>query len=131
MNRERELGRLKPWVIKAQGFSGWNLDDVEPKPIDPGPPWNYGELVVEYSRGARSASDMGTGGAEFLSKVGSSLPARVVATEEWTVNAPIAHHRLKPFGIDVVRCRSLNLPFQDIAFDLVLNRHEELLPHEA
>jgi SAM-dependent methyltransferase len=73
---------------------------------------------------------MGTGGGEFLAEVSSSLPDRVVATEEWKVNVPVAKKRLAKFGIEVVECRSVELSFKDGSFDLVLNRHEDLEPSE-
>ena len=94
--------------------------------LGPPLPWDYEAMVREYAHGARSALDMGTGGGEVLSRLRDALPRRLVATEEWHVNAPVARDRLAPLGVDVVRCRSLSLPFADASFDLVLDRHEEL-----
>ena len=131
MNREKELARLKPWSDKAQLFTGWDLTNVEPRLIDPGPPWWYEDLVREYGEGKKIALDMGTGGGELLSELRQKLPPKTVATEEWNVNAPIAKRRLGPLGVDLVRCRSKGLPFADSAFDLVVNRHEELEPGEV
>jgi len=74
---------------------------------------------------------MGTGGGELLETLSSSLGGRAVATEPWSVNAPLAAARLRPHGIAVVRCGSLQLPFGDASFDVVLNRHEELEPSEV
>jgi SAM-dependent methyltransferase len=74
---------------------------------------------------------MGTGGGEFLAEVSASLHGQVVATEEWKVNVPVAKKRLKKLGFEVVDCRSVQLPFKDDSFDLVLNRHEELEPNEV
>jgi SAM-dependent methyltransferase len=54
-----------------------------------------------------------------------SLPERTVATEEWHVNAPIAHRRLAPLGVPLAWCSSLQLPFADATFDVVLSRHED------
>ena len=88
-------------------------------------------MVREAASSVRSVLDMGTGGGEFLAKVSATLPDRVVATEEWRVNVPVAKKRLTPFGFEVVECRSVELPFKDATFDLVLNRHEELRPSEA
>jgi len=55
----------------------------------------------------------------------------VVATEEWTVNVPVAKKRLAKLGYQVVNCQSVELPFKDASFDLVLNRHEDLDPGEV
>lgn len=130
-NRDAEIARLKPWVEKAKGFSGWDLGSVEPKPLDPGPSWNYEILVREYAAGKKRALDLGTGGGEFLSRIRRALPPRMIGTEEWKVNAPIANRRLKGLDVDTVRCRSLRLPFAPSTFDLVIDRHEELDPAEV
>jgi SAM-dependent methyltransferase len=121
--------RLRPYVERARSFSGWSFD-LEVRPLGPPLPWDYEQLVREHAPGARAALDLGTGGGEVLSRVRDALP-RLVATEEWVVNAPVARARLRPVGVDVVRCRSLDLPFASEAFDLVLNRHEELDPAEV
>ncbi|MEX2159666.1 MAG: methyltransferase domain-containing protein [Dehalococcoidia bacterium] len=130
--RRRTLERLRPAVERARAFSGWDFPGMKvPQLLEPGPPWDYEALVREYGRGAESALDLGTGGGEFVASVRGDLPARVVATEEWHVNAPIAYRRLQPLGADLVWCRSLHLPFQGAAFDLVFDRHEELDPSDV
>src|SRR5262249_3546428 len=85
----------------------------------------------EHARAAGSVLDIGTGGGELLAAVRGSLPTRVVATEEWAVNAPLARRRLAPLGVAVVQARSRRLPFAAATFDLVLNGHEELEPAEV
>lgn len=133
--RREAMERLRPWMERARTFSGWfglsSYPDFDVRPLELGPPWNYESLVREQARGASAVLDLGTGGGEFIANVRDSLPERVVATEEWHVNAPIAYRRLAPLGVGVVRCRSLRLPFADAAFDLVIDRHEELDPAEV
>lgn len=132
--RREALERLRPWIERARTFSGWPQHDFPEfavRPLEPGPPWNYEALVREYAREARSVLDLGTGGGEFVASVRESLPARMVATEEWHVNAPIAYRRLRPLGVDVVRARSPQLPFAGETFDLVIDRHEELSPSDV
>jgi len=130
--RTSALEALRPAVDKAREFSGWDFPGMNgPRLLEPGPPWDYAALVREYAHGAQSALDLGTGGGEFVASVRDELPPRVVATEEWHVNAPIAFRRLRPLGADLVWCRSLHLPFQGEAFDLVFDRHEELEPAEV
>jgi SAM-dependent methyltransferase len=75
--------------------------------------------------------DLGTGGGERLADLRPSLPRLVVATEEWSRNAPVAFRRLRPLGIAVIRCRSDRLPLLDSTFDLVIDRHEEFSPQEV
>ena len=126
------LERLRPYVELARTFSGWAFPGMEvPRPLEPGPPWDYEGLVREHGRRASAVLDLGTGGGEFVASVRDDLPGRVVATEEWHVNAPIAYRRLQPLGADLVWCRSLHLPFADEIFNLVIDRHEELDPLEV
>ena len=97
--REEALARLQPYVDRARSFTGWDFPDLPvPRLLDPGPPWDYAELVREHARGAQSALDLGTGGGEFIENMREDLPALTVATEEWNVNAPIAHRRLTSLG---------------------------------
>ena len=76
---------------------------------------------------------MGTGGGERLAELRPALPSRVVATEQWRVNAPVARDRLAPLGVDVVRASSdeATLPFADASFGLVINRHAALTPADV
>jgi len=130
-DRRATLERLRPWVERARAFEGWDLSSVSPRRLGARLPWDYERLVRESARGRHSVVDLGTGGGEFLSKVRDDLPAPVVATESWSVNAPIAARRLASLGVRVVRCESLRLPFRDSVFDLVIDRHEEFDPAEV
>ncbi|MGI0150157.1 MAG: methyltransferase domain-containing protein, partial [Thermoplasmata archaeon] len=123
--REGALARLEPWVAKARRFSGWDFAEIHVRELDSGPPWDYARIVRDQGAGSHAVLDMGTGGGELLAALRPSFARIVVATEEWLENAPIAFHRLAPLGVDVVRAKSLRLPFVDAAFDLVINRHEE------
>lgn len=129
--RSETLRALEPYVRRARSFSGWSFDDVSMRPLDPGPSWDYESIARDYASQARSIVDVGTGGGEALVRIVRGLNARVVATEEWVVNAPVARERLASFGAAVVRGSGLHLPFVDESFDLVLDRHEELDPAEV
>jgi SAM-dependent methyltransferase len=125
-----DVEALRPYLERARDFSGWDFSALEVRHLGPPLPWDYERLAREQARGAASALDLGTGGGEVLARLRDALPPRTVATEEWAVNAPVAYRRLAPLGVDVVRCRSLALPFAGATFDLVLDRHEELSPGE-
>lgn len=129
--RAKALERLRPYIEQAASFSGWSFPDFDVRPLEPGPSWDYERLVCEAARDATAVLDLGTGGGEFIASVRDSLPGRLVVTEEWHVNAPVAYRRLAPLGAGVVRARSLMLPFRDATFDLVIDRHEELSPSEV
>lgn len=124
-SREAALARLRPWVERARTFSGWDLSDVEPRLLEPGPPWDYEQLARKVLRDASSVLDIGTGGGEVLSGLVTAR-ARFVATEQWDVNAPVAAHRLCPLGVEVIHAQSLRLPFGEESFDIILSRHEEM-----
>lgn len=128
---ERARDRLRPVVERARRFSGWRLDEFAPRRLGSEEPWSYEARASELLANASSVLDMGTGGGEVFEDLWASRRGRAVATESWKVNAPVAAARLRPHGIDVVLCHSLVLPFRGGAFDLVLNRHEELDPAEV
>ena len=126
--RDRALSELQPYIERARGFSGWTFEGLTVRHVDPGPPWDYEQLARDAALSAGRMLDLGTGGGEVLSRVIAGTSARGVATEEWHVNAPIAHRRLSPLGVEVLRCDSLRLPLRDASFDVVLDRHEALDP---
>ncbi|MDR0960604.1 MAG: class I SAM-dependent methyltransferase [Propionibacteriaceae bacterium] len=85
---------------------------------------------------ARSVVDLGTGGGERLLCLIEGVDAsekRVVATEGWKPNIPIARQALSASGIDVVDydadCGEA-MPFSDASVDLVMSRHEAIDPQE-
>ena len=101
------------------------------RPLEGAPPWDFEALVRRYAATRHAALDLGTGGGELLATLRPDLAARVVATEEWVANAPVAFRRLSPLGVHVLRAKSTCLPLRNSAFDLVVDRHEELLPSEV
>src|SRR5207245_9163832 len=115
MNRAQELARLRPWFERARDFSGWDLSNVRPRLIDPGPAWDYETIVRQYGLGKKEALDMGTGGGELVSRIREALPARTTAAEEWDMNATIAKKRLGHLGVELVRCMILMLPLEVFA----------------
>ena len=129
-DREAAIERLRPFQERAREFSGWSFDLGE-RVLGPPKPWDYAVHVRGLARGVSAVLDLGTGGGERLAELRDALPATVVATEEWHVNAPVAREWLAPLGVEVVCSSSLSLPFADGAFELVVNRHEELEPAEV
>jgi SAM-dependent methyltransferase len=128
VNRNEALAHLRPYIDRARSFSGW-LHDIQVRP--PPVPWSYSTIVAEAAQRVTSALDLGTGGGERLAAMRASLPQRTVATEEWHVNAPVAQQRLAPLGIPLVRASSLDLPFRNATFDLILSRHEDFSPSDV
>jgi len=131
--RRRAIEGLMPYIERARSFTGWDFSSMRVTPLGPPPPWDYEALARAEAGRASRVLDVGTGGGEVLSRVAAGCSARVVATEEWHVNAPIARDRLRPLGVDVVRARvdKGEIPFAAAAFDLVLSRHEAILPEDV
>ncbi|MGA8115215.1 MAG: class I SAM-dependent methyltransferase [Actinocatenispora sp.] len=143
-------GRVSAAIAEgmAADVTGWNLDRFGDRMTTTSPPWDYRELVDgAVSAAPGSLLDMGTGGGEWLADWLSSRRdapcSRVVATESWPANVPVAAGRLAPLGVTVLRTdgaldnvdqgpsdRSGLLPFQAGSFDVVINRHESYRARE-
>ena len=115
--------RLRPYVERAKGFTGWDFSHVRTKTLPPAPPWSYVERARQLLAQADSALDIGTGGGEVYSDICEGLRLHAIATEGWAPNSTVAYKRLYPLGIDVVQCEDQCLPFKQHCFDVVLNRH--------
>lgn len=127
----------------AAPVAGWDFAWASGRIATVNPlPWDYTALAAGALRSATAAVDMGTGGGEFLDAL-PDLPARMVATESWAPNVPVAAGRLARRGVPVVQCEGAadnalqpgggpgRMPFRDSAFDLVLNRHEAFAAAEV
>ncbi len=112
-------------------FKGWDFSYLDKRMITTQEiPWNYRNTVEEYLTQATCLLDMGTGGGEFLASL-SNLPKNTYATESYSPNIPVARKRLETLGIEVKAFEDeRNLPFEDGAFDLVINRHDSYHPEE-
>jgi SAM-dependent methyltransferase len=105
-------------------------------------PWEYDDVVCAHAVGSPDLLDLGTGGGEWLAAL-RCLPPRVVATEGYAPNVPLARQRLGALGIQVVvadapdnvaqepGAREPPLPFPDASFSLIVARHESYLPAEV
>jgi SAM-dependent methyltransferase len=128
--RERVRAEIADARERAARASGWMFAGL--RASNPSrTPWSYEAMAAGLVREAERLVDLGTGGGERLALIIHGTSARVIATEEWHVNAPVAYRRLRPLGVPVVRCSSLALPFGSASFDLVLDRHEALEPAEV
>ncbi len=128
-------------------FRGWDFSLLGDRLTLEPPPWNLEGMVAELVGPGTTMTmlDMGTGGGEWLS--GLARSSRVVATEGWAPNVPVAAARLRPLGIAVVQDegaidnvdqerqdrqhRRGRLAFRAGAFDLVVNRHEAFVADEV
>jgi Methyltransferase domain. len=123
-------------IIKREteeSFSGWDFSHIEGTGRSREFPlaWNYRSEIYRSLPAASSLLDLGTGGGEFLASL-SPLPQRTCATEGYAPNLPIARNRLGPRGVELREIGADEIiPFEDSAFDLVLNRHESYTVEEV
>lgn len=107
--------------------TGWDFSYLERtrRMVESPLPWNYYNELLPYLRTGIQLLDMGTGGGEFLSLLPAKERYHIYATEGFADNIPVARERLATFGATLVSAyEDDQLPFEDTAFDLVINRHE-------
>jgi SAM-dependent methyltransferase len=133
MTRKLTFDELVAEALAAP-FEGWDFSWLDGRKIDFTLPWDYNAKVRARMRDIGAMLDMGTGGGEILASL-VPVPARVCATESYPPNVVIARERLEPLGVDLRDTSgapdNLCLPFDDAAFDLVINRHESYVPGEV
>ena len=96
--RESTLRRLAPYIERARHFSGWDFAQLDVRPVESEPPWDYTALAADRAKGAARVLDVGTGGGEVYERIIGAFRTGCVATERWHVNAPVARDRLRPLG---------------------------------
>lgn len=107
-------------------FKGWDFSYLHGRMVEEQPPWSYEALAAERMDRASSVLDIGTGGGERLLALCDHWPPAVAVTEDYPPNVALARKKLAPLGVRVedASCGEDDpLPFDDGAFDLVLDRH--------
>lgn len=121
--------RLAQWSAAAAApFEGWDFSYLKGRFEEGEPDWDY--LALARAAVARSFDilDVATGGGEIFAAL-APFPGRATAVEGYEPNLAVARRRLEPLGVPVfLGSRSKGLPFEDGAFDLVLNRHGGFKP---
>ena len=115
--REEACARIRGW-----DFSHINGRYEEENDL----PWDYGETVRSFLRPEMKLMDYDTGGGEFLLSLKHPYE-NTAATEGYPPNVELCKKRLSPLGIDVRECGdAADVPFENGAFDIVINRHGDL-----
>src|ERR1700754_357873 len=108
-------------------LEGWDFSWFEGRATEQRPSWGYADQVADRLSRATAVLDLQTGGGEvFAYAVGTATGKRLIATEAWPPNVPIAANTLAPFGGRVVATDGI--PFRDATFDLVTSRHPVSTP---
>lgn len=108
---------------EAKTITGWDFSCLNGRIVSGSLPWDYSEIVKRYLKPVDMLLDMGTGGGEVLLTLGHPY-ALTTVTEGYPPNIRLCQERLSPLGIKVYAVADDTLPFEDAAFDVVINRHE-------
>lgn len=131
MNRD-EL--LKIWLHEEEiaHIHGWDFSHIKGK-YEEGKnlPWDYKEVIQKYLSPDMKLLDIDTGGGEFLLSL-NHPNQNLSATESYPPNVELCKKILLPLGIDFKEADGCDdcLPFEDQAFDIVINRHGEFNARE-
>ena len=128
-----ELNELrKAWEREEKAeLSGWDFSHIKGRWEEEELPWDYKNTVQEYLSDDGVLLDMGTGGGEFLLELGHPY-TKTFVTESYAPNLALCHEKLAPLGIGVFSTTENDrLPFDDSAFDVVINRHESFESREV
>lgn len=109
---------------QAAHIHGWDFSHIRGRYEEEADlPWDYGKLVRSYLKSGMDMMDYDTGGGEFLLSLHHPYD-KTSATEGYPPNVKLCAERLLPLGIDFRECSDPSaVPFEDEAFDLILNRH--------
>jgi len=130
---ELELENLREYLVREeqQPFQGWDFSYLEGRWESEPLKWDYKEIVNRYRKDSNKLLDMGTGGGEFILRLGHPYP-NISVTEAWEPNLELCKERLEPLGITVKQVFEDDLlPFPAEAFDIAINRHESFDPKEV
>lgn len=93
-------------------------------------PWDYKSIVRHYLTQDTELLDYDTGGGEFLLSLKHPY-CRTSATEGYPPNVELCREVLSPLGIHFKECNDpSDIPFADVSFDLIINRHGDFDPSE-
>lgn len=115
----------------AAHIQGWDFSHIKGRYKEKFElPWDYDSIVRDNLQNDMSLLDYDTGGGEYLLSLRHPYH-KTSATEGYPPNVKLCQDRLLPLGIDLRQCDDPSeIPFDDNAFDLIINRHGEFDPYE-
>lgn len=114
---------LSMWLEEERRahIHGWDFSHIKDRCKQSPLPWDYRALVDRYRKPQDRLLDLDTGGGEFLLSLGHT---KMAATENYPPNVDLCRQVLLPLGVDFRQADAGGkFPFENIAFDLALNRH--------
>ena len=130
MNKMEYIRRWKAEESIAY-IRGWNFSHIEGRYTEQDDlPWDYREKVLSRLSPEKKLLDIDTGGGEFLLSLDHPRGA-TAATENYPPNVALCRQTLLPLGINFRPGDGKGrLPFEEGAFDLVIDRHGDFNPEE-
>lgn len=129
--KENEL--IQAWKAEEEiaHIHGWDFSHIDGRYMEGTDfPWDYRQVIREYLTPKKKLLDIDTGGGEFLLSLGHPYE-NTAATENYSPNVQLCKETLLPLGINFRQADGKGeLPFEDASFDVVINRHGDLNPHE-
>ncbi len=127
----QELKQLWKQEENIAHIHGWDFSHLDGR-YDEGQdiPCDYDAIVRQHLKPDMKLLDYDTGGGEYLLSLGHPYE-NTTATEGYPPNVELCRKKLIPLGIDLKGCADASrIPFEDSAFDLVINRHGDFCPRE-
>ncbi|MBE6677991.1 MAG: class I SAM-dependent methyltransferase [Ruminococcaceae bacterium] len=112
-------------------IKGWDFSYIADRHAEIGElPWDYKTVIKEHLQEDMRLLDIDTGGGEFLLSLGHPF-CNTAATENYPPNVALCREKLVPLGVDFKQADGKGaLPFEDGAFDVVIDRHGDFNPKE-
>lgn len=131
MNKQY-LKRIWKQEERAAHIHGWDFSHIHGRyEEEEDLPWNYEKLVKGYLNSKLMIMDYDTGGGEFLLSLKHPYD-KTSATEGYPPNVKLCREKLLPLGIHFKECSNPSqIPFEDEAFDLIINRHGDFDARET
>lgn len=125
---------LNTWLAEEQcaHIHGWDFSHIAGRYQEEADlPWDYRETIGRYLTPDARLLDIDTGGGEFLLSL--EHPRQLMsAMESYPPNVKLCQETLPPPGVEFRAGdgSGVRYPFEDQAFDLILNRHGDFNPVE-
>lgn len=124
MMNEQEL--LNTWKQEESiaHIHGWDFSHIAGRYTEEMDlPWDYQRIILDCLKPEMKLLDVDTGGGEFLLSLHHPYE-NTSAAEAYPPNVELCKETLLPLGIDFRAGDGADaLPFDDAAFDMIINRH--------
>ena len=123
MNEQEWISAWKKEESVAH-IHGWDFSHIAERYTEETDlPWDYQRIILDYLKPEMKLLDVDTGGGEFLLSLHHPC-GNTSAAEAYSPNVKLCKETLLPLGIDFCAGDGKDiLPFEDAAFDMVINRH--------